>query len=239
MTPRYWRILGAAGACLLLVLGWVVVISPVRSATTELDAATLAQEDQSQLIRSRISLLKKQNEEIPTQQALLAGVQKRIPSTASVPTLIRSITSAADSAKVTLAGITPERAVAVEVAQGLTTAPATSAAADAPAGSGEAAVAEGSTAATTAAVARVQRMPLTITACGSFAELRRYLSGLERMKRVMSVDRLAIARGTCGNSKDDSDLTATITSSVFILPPADFAADGAAGSAGTTTEQAS
>ncbi|MCU0301618.1 MAG: type II secretion system protein M [Candidatus Nanopelagicales bacterium] len=216
MKPRHWRIIGVAGAALLLVVGWFVVIAPGRSATADLHVQAAAQAQQAQELRSRISLLKKQSEEVPAQQAVLAGVQARMPATASVPSLIRSLSAAAEDASVTMSGLTPEQPVTIQVAQEAPTAPSDDPVEGEVEDPADAEAAAGGQ--DDPAQAKVQRLPLTITVCGTFAQLRTYLSELEGLKRVMSVSRLAISRGSCTSGGPDSDLTATVGASVFILP---------------------
>jgi Tfp pilus assembly protein PilO len=237
MKPRHWRILGVLGAVLLLVAGWFLVIAPGRAATAELQAQTEVQQQQAQQLRSRISLLKKQAEEVPAQEAILAGVQAQLPATASVPTLIRSISAAAADASVTMSGLTPERPVPIEIAQEAPTAPVDEPAAD----ELENPEAEDATDAQPAqpSQATVQRLPLTITVCGTFAQLRSYLSGLEGLKRVMAVNRLSINRGSCTSGGPESDLTANVSASVFILPAeAEGAAEAATGAVSATAATA-
>ena len=58
---------------------------------------------------SRISLLKKQSEELPAQEAILAEIQQRMPPTVALPTLIRNLTTVAGNANVVVASVTPGR----------------------------------------------------------------------------------------------------------------------------------
>jgi Tfp pilus assembly protein PilO len=230
MSPRFWRILGVAVALVVVAAGWFALVSPARSDARELRVQTEMQEQQTQQLRSRISLLQKQNEEIPAQQAILASVQRKMPSSGSVPALIRSLSAAATKAGVTMSALVPERPVEIEVTQERPTAPTEESDDVAAEPAGDAGDAASDADADAPAQASVQRLPLTITVCGSFAQLRKYLGNLEGLKRVMTVDRLSITRGACEGSDDESDLTATMGSSVFILPAGDVVATGDAAS---------
>ena len=64
LSPRMWRVGGIAAAVLLLVGAWFAVISPTMQTAAALDVETASQEAASEQLRSRISLLKKQSEEL-------------------------------------------------------------------------------------------------------------------------------------------------------------------------------
>lgn len=221
MSPRTWRLGGAGAAVLVLVVAWFLAISPTLQSAAALDEETAAQEAAAQQLRSRISLLKKQSEELPAQEAILADIQQRLPQTAALPTLIRNLTTVAKAADVTVASVTPGRPVPVEDPQAAAkpTSPSptdddsgsasSSASSPASAGSGLPAASSGST---------VESMTVGIVACGSFAQLRNYLRELESMTRVMTVSGVSIARGSCADGSAEDDLTATISAHVFTLP---------------------
>ena len=107
MSPRMWRIGGFAGAVLVLVVAWLLVISPTMQDAAALEEETASQQAASAELESRISLLKKQSEELPAQEAALAEIQQRMPPTAALPTLIRNLTTVAENANVVVASVTP------------------------------------------------------------------------------------------------------------------------------------
>jgi Tfp pilus assembly protein PilO len=249
MSARTWRIAGVAAALLLLVAGWFALVSPTLADAAALDTEAASQQAASDQLESRISLLKKQSEELPAQEAILASIQQRMPSDAALPTLIRNLTTVAKSANVTVAAVTPGRPTPVEPpAPPAPPAPETDGEepADADAESADAA-STSSSSATSAAPAgpKVQAVSLNITACGTFAQLRSYLRALETMKRVVAVNGLQLSRGSCAEGSPESDLTAAIQANVFTLANPDAAAtteDGAtsasAADAAATTEGA-
>jgi Tfp pilus assembly protein PilO len=247
VSARTWRIGGVLAAVLLLVVAWFALVSPTRQAAAALQEETLSQQEASDQLRSRISLLKKQSEELPAQEAKLASIQQRMPSDAALPTLIRNLTTVAQAANVTVASVTPGRPTPIAEPTP-PPAPATPDAAaegeDAEGEEGEGAPDPAQDAASSDASGgtggpagagfggpTVQAVSLNITACGTFAQLRSYLRELEQMPRVVSVHGLQISRGACGEGSSESDLTATVQASVFTMqmPQAD---------AGTTTSAA-
>jgi Tfp pilus assembly protein PilO len=231
MSPRVWRIGGVAAAVLVLVVAWLLVIGPTMDKAAALDEETASQQAASEQLRSRISLLKKQSEELPAQEAVLAEIQQRMPPTAALPTLIRNLTTVAENANVVVASVTP--GLPAPVAQPAPPAPPPS---EEDLSVEESDSSDSSTASAAPAVPsgpQVQAMSVNISACGTFAQLRNYLRELESMTRVMTVSSVAIGRGSCAEGSAEDDLTATIGASVFTLPNAQPA------SAQVTTEQAS
>ncbi|HEX6888197.1 MAG TPA: GspMb/PilO family protein [Candidatus Nanopelagicales bacterium] len=239
MSARTWRIAGVAAALLLLVAGWFALVNPTLADAAALDTEAASQQAASDQLESRISLLKKQSEELPAQEAILASIQQRMPSDAALPTLIRNLTTVANSANVTVAAVTPGRPTPVEPpappappapqAEGEEPADADAESADADSAS--------STSDSSAAVPagpKVQAVSLNITACGTFAQLRSYLRALETMKRVVAVNGLQLSRGSCAEGSPETDLTAAIQANVFTL-----ANPNAAGTTGDGTTSAS
>jgi Tfp pilus assembly protein PilO len=219
VTATRWRIAGIAAALLILVGSWFALVSPTLQSAAALDVETASQQAASAQLESRISLLKKQSEELPAQEAKLAGIQQQMPPTAALPTLIRNLTTVAENANVTVASVTPGRPA--PIAEPAPPPPP-------PTDADDEATDEGTDAATSSSEAsavdegpQVQALSLNITACGTFAQLRSYMRELEKMKRVVAVSGLSISKGACGQQSEeasDSDLTANVTAHVFTLP---------------------
>lgn len=211
MKPLYWRLGGLAAALLVIVTAWFLFINPQRQLASSLTAQTADEQAASDQLRARISLLRKQSEELPQKEAELAAIGQRLPATTAIPSLIRTLTKVARNADVTMSSLTPGQATAIEMA-----APA---AAPAPT---ESATANGeesaAPAAPKAAAAAVMAVPVGITACGRYTQLRDFVGDLESMQRAMLITGLSLSRGDCGNTGRDDALTATITANVFTLP---------------------
>jgi Tfp pilus assembly protein PilO len=225
MSPRVWRIGGLAAAALVLVVAWLLVVNPTMQSAAALQEEVIGQEQASDQLRSRISLLKKQSKELPAQEAILAKIQQRMPPTAALPTLIRNLTTVSENANVIVASVTPGKPNPIS-----SEAPATSSTSDSATSS------TSDSAATASSGARVEALSVNITACGAFAQLRNYLRELESMKRVMSVTSVSVARGSCAEGSADDDLTATIGAYVFTLPNAAPATTGVPAGPNESTE---
>ncbi len=218
MSVRMWQIIAVVGSVLILLLSWLLLISPQREEAAALDLETASQQSATEALRSRASLLKKQSEELPAQEAALAAIGQQIPATTAIPTLIRTLSGLASGASVRVASLDPARPapITVELPEPpVATAPAPEDGAaegdqDSEAVAPPPAPAEPS----------VQMVPLTIEVCGDFAQIRTYLGELESMRRVVSVSGLSIARGTCGESEAEG-LTARISANAFTMPAVD------------------
>ena len=222
LSPRMWRVGGIAAAVLLLVAAWFAVISPTLQKAAALDVETASQQAASQQLESRISLLKKQSEELPAQEAILAEIQQRMPPTAALPTLIRNLTTVASNANVVVASVTPGKPAPVEQPAASVAPPVDDAESgdDAESDGSDSSSSSSATAPFAPSGPQVQAVSLNITACGTFAQLRNYLREIESMKRVASVSNLSISRGSCGEGAPEDSVTASITAHVFTLPNA-------------------
>lgn len=219
MTARFWRLGGIAAAVLLLVAAWFGLVGPQRQEAAALDLDTAAQVDESNQLRARISLLKKMSQELPAQEAKLAGLQQRMPTTVALPTLIRNLTTVSTNARVIVASVTPGRPTPVIDPKAVR--PVAKPSADeAVTGTEDTTSTSAKPAAKAAAPVgpQVQAVSLTIVACGTFAQVRNYLGELEGMRRLVAVTNVNIARGSCADGSPESDLTATIGASTFVLP---------------------
>ncbi len=223
LSPRKWRLLGIAAAILLLVGAWFALISPTLQKAEALETETAGQIAASEQLESRISLLKKQSEELPEQEAILAEIQQQMPPTAALPSLIRTLTTVASEANVVVASVTPGRPTPVEQPVAPPPPPSETDSEEGDADSEPEADSEsdGTEAAAAEAIPtgpEVEAVSLNITACGTYAQIRNYLRELESMKRVMMVSNVSIGRGSCGEESAEDDLTATISGNVFVLP---------------------
>ena len=228
--------------CCVLVAAWFAVISPTLQSAAALDVETASQQAASQQLESRISLLKKQSEELPAQEAILAEIQQRMPPTVALPTLIRNLTDRGRATRTwSWPRSRPVRPVPVEQPAVAVAAPVDDPESEDGEGTDDAEGTDASSSSTSAAPAepsgpQVQTVSLNITACGTFAQLRNYLREIESMKRVAAVSNVSISKGSCAEGSAEDDKTATITAHVFTLPNANPVSTDAASDATDATE---
>jgi Tfp pilus assembly protein PilO len=234
MSVRMWRIATAVGVVAILVASWMLLTGPQRAKAAGLEVETASQQAASKQLESRISLLKKQSEELPAQEAKLAAIQQRIPATTSIPTLIRTLSSLASGANVSVTALDPARPAPIVIA--LPEPVAAEAPTDEDTGEDTGDTADAAPEPVAEPVQpTVQAVGLSISVCGDFAQIRNYLGELESMRRVVAVSGLSISKGTCGDSEAEG-LEAQISASAFTMPPIDTAAPAdSATSAGTNS----
>lgn len=234
LSPRMWRVLGIGAALLLLVAGWFALINPTLASAEALEVEAVSQHQASDQLRARISLLEKQSEELPAQEAILAEIRQQMPPTVALPTLIRNLTTVAEDANMVVASVTPGRPAPVEQPTAAPAAPADTGSgesSEAESGDSDSAEAEAASSDATSSGSaapsgpQVEAVSLNIVACGTFAQVRNYLRELESMKRVVLVNGVGVARGSCAEGSAEDDLTATISAFVFTLPPANPVSD--------------
>ena len=107
MHKKLWIILTAVGCVLILVGGWLLLVSPQRDKVASINADTESQQSVNQGLQSKLSILQAGAAQVPAQQAQIDKIKQQIPTTPQLPTLIRSVSQAASDAGVTLGTFTP------------------------------------------------------------------------------------------------------------------------------------
>lgn len=207
---RTWSAGTAVAAVLLLIAGWFLMISPQRSEAADLRDQVAAQQTRNDQIALKTKQLQAQFASLPERQAQLAEIKQQMPDNPALPSLIRDLSSFAESAGVTLDSVAPG-------------APAPVTPAAPPAGQPVAAPGSGAAATTTSGLVSI---PTTVTAVGSYSDLTLYLQKLQtKMRRALLVNTvgLAPAAGAKGGTAT-GDLTLTITGEIFVMNDAASAA---------------
>jgi type IV pilus assembly protein PilO len=230
-STRTWTLGTAVVAVLLLVAGWFLLVSPQRSAAADLRDQVTAQQAANDAIALKTKQLQAQFASLPERQAQLAEIKQQMPDNPALPSLIRDLSSYADSAGVTLDSVAPGAPTAVVAA-----APAAPAAGQPVTAPGQAPAA--------ASTDGLLSIPTTVTAVGSYSELTLYLQKLQSsMRRAFLVNTVGLtaapaAAGKTGSSDTTSssgDLTMTLNGDIFVMKTADAPAAPKAPAAPTTS----
>lgn len=204
---KKWYAAAALASVLMLVAGWLLLVSPQRQNAEDIGVQADAQLATNQVTQTKINALKAQYSNLPTLQKQLALVQTHMPQTPNEPSLLRLLTAAAKAAGVELVSVTP--------------APPT------PLVSTGAAGKSTSTAPDLSAAGTVGVISLAIKVKGQFANTRLFLSNIEAMPRSLLVTNLSIARDDQAGKPDGpppGTLDTTITGRVFTANPGQAAA---------------
>lgn len=220
---RQLWLLTALAAAAVLAGGYFLLVSPKSGEASALRGEAEAQQTTNQGVRSQIGQLNKQKKDLPAKQALLAEFAGKVPPNPALPTLIRSLSDAADKAGVELVSLTP----------GAPTFTTTGAAQGA--GGANVAAPNGAVLAT---------IPVSLSVEGHYSNLTQFFAELESLNRAMLVGGLDIGRATgstvaAGSTAgaagtptvaDEGLLHATVNASVLMTTkaPAPVAAPAAA-----------
>lgn len=221
LSPKVRRLAGGGAAALVFIGAWFLAISPQREAAAELREQTAAEEQAASALRTKIASLKKQSEQIPAQQAMLAELNRQVPADLSVSELVRSLTKAAKKTHVSVASIKPGTASLVEVAEATPTAvpDATQSPAEGASEGESAAQAAPAAPASSGIVAQ----PFSLAICGSYSEIRDFLSAVEAMPRAVMVTSVNLSKGC--DQGNESDLAASLETAAYArIPQADSGA---------------
>ncbi len=194
----------ALGAVLVLLAGYLLLVSPTRSNADEITAQAQAQTDANGVTQQRIDALKAQYKDLPVLQKDLAALQTHLPTTPQMPALLRALSAAAAKSGVTLQSVTPSNPTVLS----------TGASAAGPI-----------TTATASAPGQVADYPLAISIQGNFANVKLFMASLEALPRSVLVTGLNVTRagdaqgGVDAQDTKDGALIAMVAAHVFSATP--------------------
>ncbi|HVF19313.1 MAG TPA: hypothetical protein VNA14_03620 [Mycobacteriales bacterium] len=200
---RQWTILTILAVLVVLAGGYFLLVQPKKDKTAEVRAGVESQLVVNNRLQADINRLKKQAIDLPRQQAKLAALSARIPNNPALPTLIRTMTDAADRAGVELVSLAPTAPTLIVGG------PAPGAVAGAP-----------QTAAAPAGTEPLYGIQLAIVVNGGYVQVQQFFSNLEDLSRTMQVSAFAVAplAGT-DSAVTAAGVTASITSRVYMTAP--------------------
>jgi Tfp pilus assembly protein PilO len=235
---RTWGILAVVAIVAIIAGGWFLALSPQQSKASDLRDQAAQQQDANQKLQSQIALLRKQQSQIPGEQARIAQIKGRIPETPQITTYVRTLTSLAAASHVELISIAPGAPALVKLAtpQQPTSAP-----------SGAATSASNGA----AAASNLSTISVAINVVGDYYNVQQFLSKLEDAQRVTIVSSVSLQPGSlpkpqghaagagadAGAGSSWKTLSASVTASIFMsAAPATSAASGAGAPAGTAPQ---
>ena len=227
-NPRTWLIGGVVASVLLMLVGWLTVISPRMQAVAQTRTEAVDLEDQSQMVMAQVRQLQQQAQDLPEQVAALERIQKRIPASVDVPALLRDIQRTASMDNVKIETLTPGQLTEFTTTDSASSGSATSSSGDpvatpdstapapqsTPSEMGQGSLPEG---------AGLSYVPITITATGSFENLRAFTDSLEQLQRAYLVTGVKLARSGTDTSTSaptsagsSNDLSMSLDTRVFV-----------------------
>jgi len=202
-ATRKW-IAGTVVIALVVLAGsWFLLVSPKRGEAADLQSEADSQLNVNQALTTELALLKQQKKDLPEQQAQLAELQTQVPQTPSMPSLIRLLDTAGTRSGVDLVSMAPAAAIPVMSAEGATDAVDGVLPAD-----------------------QLAAVNADIVIHGGYFEIVKFVNSLENLERYVLVTNMTITQPDTAtdtsstSSADEGQLTATLSSRVFLLPAA-------------------
>lgn len=179
----------------IAVASWFFLLGPRFSEPGTLEEQATAAMINSESLVGQVKILQEQEKALPQAEELASTLERKFPSTTSLPSLIEQIQNAAAQARMApsqIISIIPSKPIIPESAKGA--APAPEAAPAAPA-EGETAPAAPAPAAPASAGAGASYafMEVTISSQGTFTDLAQFIVQLQRMDRVLVIDNVTIS----------------------------------------------
>lgn len=205
-SRKAWIGGGAAGAVLLIALGWFGVLGPEFASTTSTKSETADVQMQNAALSGKVSRLRAQDKQLPALVNQLAAVQQELPADSGMPAYITQLMRQAQAAGVRLTSI----------AAGVPTLVTAGAPGTAPTVVGDPA-------------GHLFAIPVNVVGDGSLAHQRSLLAAIQtvgpRRSLVTSVS-YAPTDSSSTSSSIDARTTMTVKLQVFVAPrsPADEAA---------------
>jgi len=213
---RQWSVLTAVACLAVMAAGWFILVKPQRTHASSLRDQASQVDQSNQALQAQIAHLRAQAKDLPAQQRTLAKIATQVPDSPALPTLIRQLSAAADSAGVNLVSLSPGQPalVASPVAAAATT--------------GTSPAAPAATTATSPAAApgaMLASIPLQVQIQGSYFNLESFFQAIETLPRAMQVTQFSAAPVQAGASPTGQTvapgtLNVTLTASVYMSPTA-------------------
>lgn len=105
---RKWSGMTVVAVVLIVAMGWLLLITPARGVTADVLAQKQATDSTNADTRIMIEKLKKQAEEVEIYRAKLQKLEKRIPQSAELPKIIRSLQKTTDGVGIDWTKFDPE-----------------------------------------------------------------------------------------------------------------------------------
>jgi Tfp pilus assembly protein PilO len=194
-TSQRWMLGAALVSVLLLMAGWFLLVTPQRSSAEQIRTDAEAQAAANVRAEAEIASLKAQYKDLPSLQKEEAQIRSRIPETPNMPALLRTLSTNAKTAGVTLVSVSPSNPV-----------PMNQSGTNGGGGLSD--------------PGQVSQIPVVIQVTGPFANMQLFLNSIEQMKRSMLVVSLDITRATDESTTAATNiLSAQISGRVFIANP--------------------
>ena len=176
------------GSLVVLLGGWFLLVSPKRSQAAELRSAAAVQVSANTVVETQLVQLKSLARNLPREQAKLAAVAARVPTSRALPALIRALNDAARGAGVELLSVSPGASTLVT--------PAVAAAAPIPTATASPASPAKPGTAVPADAGQLAQIPVTMSIVGGYFQVEQFVAALEGLQRSLRLTGVTMAPGS-------------------------------------------
>jgi Tfp pilus assembly protein PilO len=200
---KAWYLAAGVAAIVVFAAGWFLLVSPQQNQASDIQATVDAKTANVQTLELQIAKLKTDSKNLVSIQQQASAIRVHLPSTPSMPALIRDIANQAKSSGAVLVGITPAQPAKLAHIPNQ---------------------ANASGAVNLAAPGQVNEIPLTIQITGNYAQVRNFLTNIENLNRSVLLTDIDITRGdTSADASSSKELKATLSGRTFMANTGAFA----------------
>lgn len=116
---RQYILLGALASIAVLVAGWFLLVSPAHKKVEDISAQADSQRSTNSGLQAQVSALQAIARDLPRQEAATKALAAKVPTSAELPDLLRTLRATADKSGVTLSGIAPTAPAPLTTAPGV------------------------------------------------------------------------------------------------------------------------
>ena len=205
-----WMVLAAAIVVVLLIM-WLIGVSPRRQQIAEANAQTAQIEQQNKKLSDEIRDLSVASINIQLQKNRLAQIQRQIPATYNQSEFIASLNQAAADSGVTISSVSFSSAVDAQLP---------------------------TAASNNISTGRLVQVPVTIAATGNYDALRNFVNGIQHIERIDLATNVSYSIGDDPNQSTvsiNSYIWALLSSEVSHSANASVSSDSSASSASSSS----
>ena len=209
---RVWTFAGLVLALLLVLIGYVMLISPQKSKTNAAKSQTATVQSSNQRLESKIVALRDQSKNLAKYQSDLQLAELALPATSGLPDFLRTLQSIGNATLTTVSSLTVGAPTDVSSVAG----------SSAHANSGSNGAAKSSAA--SAGGAAVYALPINAQVSGSSSALDAFLTQLQTVQpRAVLISQLTestagAASGTNSSASAPTGTTLQLTMQAFVAP---------------------
>jgi Tfp pilus assembly protein PilO len=214
---RLYALAIGGGIVVVLVLGWVIGVSPVLAQAASADAQRSSIAASNLASQASIGVLKTKFARIDALTHELSALSTSVPSDAAIPVFLRELDALSNENSVGLSNVVVNEAVNY-VVPAATPAPGAAGAAPAaspsPSPSASAGAAPAAPAVPAGAAGRLVLIPVKITVTGTYGDIMAFVGGLQSGERLYLISTLSVT----GTVEQPAAYSGDLTGYVYALP---------------------